>query len=200
MVRGLDYYTRTAFEIVHEELGRSKAVGGGGRYDTLLKELGGPDVGGMGFAIGLERLSMGISNDDPRFAQSVDAYVAPLGDDAEKKAFTIVNRLREAGLIAEIRFGSKSLKSHMKQADRLGARTVLMLGEDELQRNEITVRDMQAGKQTSVKLENLIGFLSTALNPGKPHLSENETAKKTTVKSKAEKKFKGHRRDGRGKA
>ena len=95
MVRGLDYYTRTAFEIVHQELGRSKAVGGGGRYDNLLKELGGPDASGIGFAIGLERLSLGIADDDPRFQRQIDVYVAILGDDARDSGLTVVNRLRK---------------------------------------------------------------------------------------------------------
>ena len=78
MVRGLDYYTRTAFEVVHEELGRSKAVGGGGRYDNLVKELGGPDVSGIGFAIGLERLAMGLKDQEGLFDYSIDVYVAPI--------------------------------------------------------------------------------------------------------------------------
>ncbi len=101
MVRGLDYYTRTAFEIIHSELGRSKAVGGGGRYDSLLKELGGPDASGIGFAIGLERLSMGIPDDNGRFARSIDAYVAPVGESARQTAFSLVNLLRTSGISAE---------------------------------------------------------------------------------------------------
>ncbi len=103
MVRGLDYYTRTAFEIVHSELGRSKAVGGGGRYDSLLKELGGPDVSGIGFAIGLERLSMGIKDDDERFARSIDIYVATVGESARETSFSLANSLRAAGISVEVR-------------------------------------------------------------------------------------------------
>ena len=96
MVRGLDYYTRTAFEVVHEELGRSKAVGGGGRYDSLLRELGGPDVSGIGFAIGLERLSMGLPDNDARFARAIDTYVAFVGDNARETAFRLANTLRRS--------------------------------------------------------------------------------------------------------
>jgi len=159
MVRGLDYYTRTAFEVVHEELGRSKAVGGGGRYDNLIKELGGPEVSGIGFAIGLERLSMGIPDDDPRFARSIDAYVAPVGDNALDACFTVVNELRRAGVSCEARYTAKSLKSHMRAADRCGARRVIMIGEDELARSEVTVRNMTTKEQTPVKMNELVNFL-----------------------------------------
>ena len=103
MVRGLDYYTRTAFEIIHDELGRSKAVGGGGRYDSLVKELGGPDVSGIGFAIGLERLSMGMADDDPRFASSIDDICGHCRGKCSRSRFRLVNMLREAGISAETR-------------------------------------------------------------------------------------------------
>jgi len=156
MVRGLDYYTRTAFEIVHEELGRSKAVGGGGRYDSLLKELGGPDAPGIGFAIGLERLSLGIPDDDPRFGQSIDAYVAVLGDKAREAGLCLVYELRQAGVSVETRYSSKSLKSHMKIADKLNARKVIMIGDDELSRGEATVRDMKTKEQVRVDMSRVL--------------------------------------------
>lgn len=159
MVRGLDYYTRTAFEIIHQDLGRSKAVGGGGRYDTLLEELGGPSAGGIGFAIGMERLAMGMPDDDPRFARSIDAYVAALGEEARKAAFPLVYRLRRAGIEVESRYDSKSLKAQMKIADKIGARKVIMIGDDELSRNEATVRDMKTSEQVPVKLVDLVDYL-----------------------------------------
>lgn len=159
MVRGLDYYTRTAFEIVHEELGRSKAVGGGGRYDNLIKELGGPEVSGIGFAIGLERLSMGMSDNDPRYARSTDVYVAPVGESALDTCFAVANELRRAGLSCEARYAAKSLKSHMRTADRCNARRVIMIGDDELARNEVTVRDMTTKNQTRVRMDELVNFL-----------------------------------------
>jgi histidyl-tRNA synthetase len=159
MVRGLDYYTRTAFEIIHGELGRTKAVGGGGRYDSLLKELGGPDVSGIGFAIGLERLAMGIADDDVRFGRSIDVYVAIVGESARQAAFSLVNSLRAAGIAAEARYSSPSLKGQMKIADRVGARKVIMIGEEELSRQEVTVRDMQTGEQTSVKIDTIVSYL-----------------------------------------
>jgi histidyl-tRNA synthetase len=159
MVRGLDYYTRTAFEIVHGELGRTKAVGGGGRYDSLVKELGGPDESGIGFAIGLERLSLGIPDDDERFARSIDVYVAIVGDSARETAFRLVNKIRAAGIAAEARYSSTSLKGQMKVADRVGARRVIMIGDEELNRQEVTVRDMQSKEQASVRLDTIVSYL-----------------------------------------
>lgn len=159
MVRGLDYYTRTAFEVIHEELGRSKAVGGGGRYDNLLADLGGPDASGIGFAIGLERLAMGIPDEDPRFNRSVDVFVAILGAPAQQAGMTVVNRLRLHGMTAEARYTGMSLKAQMKLADKLGASRVVMIGEDELERGEVTVRDMRTKIQTPVVLENIVTFL-----------------------------------------
>ena len=155
MVRGLDYYTRTAFEIIHEELGRSKAVGGGGRYDNLLKELGGPDASGIGFAIGLERVSMGIADDVCRFAPPVDFYVAILGEEARQTGLKIVHRLREAGYTAEARYSKMSLKAQMKLADKLAAKKVIMIGEDELKQQQVTVRDMATKEQISVPFDKI---------------------------------------------
>jgi histidyl-tRNA synthetase len=159
MVRGLDYYTRTAFEIVHGELGRTKAVGGGGRYDNLLAELGGPDVSGIGFAIGLERLAMGLPDDDPRFARSVDVYVAILGEAAKTEGFRLVNTLRRAGISVESRYSGTSLKSQMKVADKVSASRVIMIGEDELAKKELTVRDMNTKQQTQVGMAEIVTYL-----------------------------------------
>jgi histidyl-tRNA synthetase len=158
MVRGLDYYTRTAFEIVHAELGRSKAVGGGGRYDSLLKELGGPDASGIGFAIGLERLSMGIP-DDGRFARSMDIYVAVLGERGRNVGVKLVHDLRLAGFCVETRYSPMSLKAQMKIADKVGAAKVIMIGDDELDRHEVTVRDMVTKEQCSVQLDKIVNSL-----------------------------------------
>jgi histidyl-tRNA synthetase len=159
MVRGLDYYTRTAFEIVHQELGRSKAVGGGGRYDTLIKELGGPDASGIGFAIGLERLAMGIPEEDPRYSRQMDVYVAVLGEKAREAGIRIVDSLRRQGISAETRYSGTSLKSQMKVADKVHAKKVIMIGDDELSRQEVTVRDMLTGSQVSVSMDEVASYL-----------------------------------------
>ncbi|MFH0823898.1 MAG: histidine--tRNA ligase [Pseudomonadota bacterium] len=159
MVRGLDYYTRTAFEIVHDELGRTKAVGGGGRYDNLLKDLGGPEAGGIGFAMGVERLAMGLSDDDPRFRGTLDAYVAAVGDDALGPAFKLTASLRREGYSVEARYNTRSLKSHMKTADKLGARRVIMIGNEELARGEVTIRDMRTKDQKAIPVEAASDYL-----------------------------------------
>jgi histidyl-tRNA synthetase len=159
MVRGLDYYTRTAFEVIHEELGRSKAIGGGGRYDSLLRELGGPDVSGIGFAIGLERLAMGFSDDDPRFRRCLDVYVAVLGEQARPTGLTLVNRLRTDGFSVETRYTPMSLKAQMKLADKLGAEIVVIIGDEELQRREVTVRNMRTKEQAAVKTDDIVHHL-----------------------------------------
>lgn len=159
MVRGLDYYTRTAFELVHEELGRAKAVGGGGRYDSLVRLLGGPDVSGVGFAIGLERLAMNIADDDPRFQRRVDVYIAALGQAARMTAFKLVDHLRHAGFTVESRYSNQSLKAQMKIADKLSARHVIMIGDDELARGELTIRDMVSKQQQAVKIEHAVAYL-----------------------------------------
>ena len=159
MVRGLDYYTRTAFEIVHEELGRSKAVGGGGRYDNLLKDLGGPDAPGIGFAIGLERLAMGIDDNDARFAREIDAYVAILGEEAKPAGLSVVNTLRRNGISAESRYSPMSLKAQMRLANKLGARKVVMIGEEELNRRELTVRDMDTKEQITIGIDQIVSCL-----------------------------------------
>lgn len=164
MVRGLDYYTRTAFEIVHDELGRTKAVGGGGRYDNLLAELGGPDESGIGFAIGLERLAMGITDDDPRFSRTTDVFVAVLGENARDEGFRLVHELRAAGFSAEERYTGASLKSQMKVADKIGARCVIMIGDDELTRQEVTFRDMLTKEQMSIARDSLISCLKGRLD------------------------------------
>ena len=159
MVRGLDYYSRTAFEIIDNDLGHSKAVGGGGRYDSLLAELGGPDVSGIGFAIGIERLLMSLKDEDDRFARKVDLYVAALGDQSREVCYRLTNALRNSGFSVETRYSSSSLKSHMKQADRVGAGKTLMIGSDELSSNSVTVRDMFSKQQVTVDIDNIIKFL-----------------------------------------
>ena len=158
LVRGLDYYTRTAFEIIHDELGRSKAVGGGGRYDSLLRELGGDDVSGIGFAIGIDRIAMGIDGGGS-YEPHVDVYVAMLGDNAREQGIKLVHSIRRSGLSVETRYSPMSLKSQMKLADKLGCKKVVMLGEDELAKGEATVRNMETKEQFSVRIEDIIRYL-----------------------------------------
>lgn len=159
MVRGLDYYSRTAFEIIDSDLGHSKAVGGGGRYDSLVAELGGPEVSGIGFAIGMERLLLGLDGSQDLFGRKTDVYVAALGEACRETCYRLVYDLRKAGFSVQTRNSMSSLKSHMKQADRVGAQKTLMIGSDELSNDTVTVRDMFSKQQFNVKMNEIINFL-----------------------------------------
>ncbi len=144
LVRGLDYYCRTSFEILAQGLGSQNAVCGGGRYDGLVEQLGGPAVPGIGFAIGVERLAMLVQAQDRNFATPPAVFIAPLGAAAEGQAVALARRLRIAGYRVELESGDRGLKTQMRRADKLGARYVLIIGENELAAGKGTVRDMQA--------------------------------------------------------
>jgi len=144
MVRGLDYYCRTAFEVVAEGLGAQNAVGGGGRYDGLVRALGGPDAAGIGFALGLERLVLSMADHAAARLQPPDLFLAPLGAAAESAAVHLAHRWRLGGVRVETGAGDKSLKSQMRLANKVGAPFVFILGEDELAAGAATVRDMVA--------------------------------------------------------
>jgi histidyl-tRNA synthetase len=144
MVRGLDYYVRTAFEVVAEGLGAQNAVGGGGRYDGLLKALGGPDTPGVGFALGIERLVLALPEQVAAQAPAPEVFLVPLGGAAEAEAMHLAHRWRGDGMRVEMTSGAKSLKSQMRLADRAAAHYALIIGEDELQARALTVRDMVA--------------------------------------------------------
>jgi histidyl-tRNA synthetase len=144
LVRGLDYYCRTSFEVLAQGLGSQNAVCGGGRYDGLVEQLGGPAVPGIGFAIGVERLAMLLQAQNRNFATPPELFIAPLGVAAENQAFALARRLRAAGYRIELESGNRGLKTQMRRADKIGARYVLILGENELAVGRGTVRDMQA--------------------------------------------------------
>ncbi|MFO7783092.1 MAG: histidine--tRNA ligase [Thermodesulfobacteriota bacterium] len=160
LVRGLDYYTRTAFEVQTERLGAQNAVAGGGRYDGLIKELGGPDHPAIGFAVGVERLIALMHDNRAPEEQTPALFVAALGEEASRRAFAWVTGLRKAGLRVEMDYASRSLKSQMKRADRIGARRVLIVGEDELASGRGLLRDMETKAQEEIPLEGLIERLS----------------------------------------
>ncbi len=149
LVRGLDYYTRTTFEILGAGLGAQNALLGGGRYDGLVKQLGGPERPGIGFAAGLERLVLALPEGAGDVA-SADAFVVALGDAAWAAARVLARDLRRAGLRVLIDYGGRSSKSQMKRANRSGARRMLILGEDELAAGEVTVKEMETGEQRRV--------------------------------------------------
>lgn len=158
LVRGLDYYTRTAFEVTAANLGAQDAVAGGGRYNGLTRELGGPDLPGLGFAIGEDRLMEILPSEAHRNARG-GVFLAALGPAAQERGLVLLQELRGGGLAAEMDFDGRSLKAQLSQADRLGARWVVILGDRELAAGESVVRDMRTGSQESVPLANLASAL-----------------------------------------
>jgi histidyl-tRNA synthetase len=157
LVRGLDYYTRTTFEILAGSIGAQNAILGGGRYDGLVKHLGGPDRVGIGFAAGIERLVLAMPESTgarPRTA----FFVASMGEPARDAAIALLRDLRRAGLEAHMEYEGRSLKSQMKRADRLKTAYALILGEDELARAVVTVKDMRAGEQAQVGRDAILEY------------------------------------------
>ncbi|MBI5057991.1 MAG: histidine--tRNA ligase [Nitrospirae bacterium] len=152
LVRGLDYYTKTAFEVTSESLGSQKAVAAGGRYDGLVDEFGGPPTPGIGFAIGMERIIPLIKGSISK-AETPDVLICPLGQEAPEKGLLLAEQLRSSGMWAEVNYEPSSLKSQMRKANRLGAKNVIVLGEDELKKGEVVVKDMVSGTETKAVLE-----------------------------------------------
>jgi histidyl-tRNA synthetase len=158
MVRGLDYYTRTAFEVVSYQLGSQNAVTGGGRYDNLFQEIGGPDIPGIGFAIGMERL-ISLLPKNKEFVQYPHLFIAALGDETAKKAYQLINQLHLEGIRAELDYEGRSLKSQMRKADKLKARYVLIMGEEELKKGRAVLRNMVDKSQEEIPLKDLLTTL-----------------------------------------
>ncbi|MDD5723999.1 MAG: histidine--tRNA ligase [Syntrophales bacterium] len=154
MVRGLDYYTRTAFEITTQALGAQNAVTGGGRYDGLVQMLGGPAVSGIGFAIGFDRLISMLSDADEESDVRPNIFIAALGDEAQGRAFFICNTLRRAGIRAEMDFAGRSLKSQMKRANKLSCSHTLIIGDKEIDDGTAQLRNMQDGTQEPVNIQD----------------------------------------------
>ena len=155
LVRGLDYYTRTAFEFVAGGLGSQDAVGGGGRYDGLAEVLGGPHVPGIGFALGLDRIMLSLGPERAEAEAPVVAYIVALGSAAEEGAFALATRLRAAGIGAEFDLMGRGMKGQMKDADRSGARYAVIIGDEELASGEATVKDLTRGDQERCPLDRL---------------------------------------------
>jgi histidyl-tRNA synthetase len=155
MVRGLDYYTRTAFEVKSGLLGAQNALAGGGRYDGLVSLLGGPEVSGIGFAIGVERLLACLPNNKKNIFRT-DLFVAALGERAQKVAFRLTNELRRAGISTEMDYGNKSLKSQMKRADKLNSSFTLIIGDKEIDEKRVELRNMNTKNQQVLSMNNLL--------------------------------------------
>lgn len=165
LVRGLDYYTNTAFEIHIPQIGAQSAVGGGGRYNGLVKACGGPDIPGVGFAMGLERILLALDKLETENLQEnkIDVFLAVMDEQYEKQAIKILNRIRQAGIKADKDYNGRSGKAQMKYADKLGARIVLLLGEEEAQKGTITVRNMETKAQSQIQQDVLVEAIKVIL-------------------------------------
>lgn len=161
LVRGLDYYTHTAFEYKAQGIGAIDTIGGGGRYNGLVSEIGGPDQPGIGFGIGLERIALILEKQGVSFSaeKPLDVYLVALGEAADNEISTQLFKLRQAGFSAERDYLGRKMKAQMKSADRMKARYTAILGDDELERGEIAIKSMETGEQRTVKLAELANEL-----------------------------------------
>ncbi|MDP9068794.1 MAG: histidine--tRNA ligase [Actinomycetota bacterium] len=154
LVRGLDYYTRTAFEWVAAGLGSQDAVGGGGRYDGLSESLGGPPLPGIGIAPGLDRIMLARADDGAGYG-AINVYIVALGDRAKSESFKLACRLRAAGIGADLDLMDRSMKGQMKDASRSGARWAAILGDDEIDSGRVTLKDLESGEQETMPMDQL---------------------------------------------
>jgi len=157
MVRGLDYYTGTTFEFVHELLGAQSGIGGGGRYDGLMEQLGGQELSGIGFGLGIDRCVLAADAEGISFDQEFtsDLFIIPLGDESKSTALTVAQELQKAGFKVEISFGDRALKGSMKAADKSNAKYVVVLGDSEISSGSVELKQMSTGKTSSVTLTSL---------------------------------------------
>lgn len=161
LVRGLDYYTKTAFEIQYSPLGAQSAVCGGGRYDGLIAECGGQPTPGIGFAIGIERVLLALEKQDllPTTNNEIDVFVAPLGLASQAMAFQILTELRHAGIAADMDYMNRSLKAQMKYANKYPAKYVALIGENELAEQKVMLKNMETGSQELINKADLIHMI-----------------------------------------
>lgn len=158
LVRGLDYYTKTAFEIKYAPLGAQSAVAGGGRYDGLIEEIGGKPTPAVGFATGLERVLLALEKQGllPEQERKTDGFVIALGDAAQFPAFGLLEKLRQAGLKAGMDYAGRSMKAQMKQANKAGARYALIIGEEEVKESCVQLKNMATSEQQKVSFDNIV--------------------------------------------
>jgi histidyl-tRNA synthetase len=164
LVRGLDYYTRTAFEIISPDLGAQDALGGGGRYDLLIEEIGGQHTPAVGFAAGMERLMIACEELDIQLAEEemLDVYIVTLGEKARKWAVNHLPKLRKAGLSASMDYIGRSIKAQMKDADRENARHTIIVGDHELNEGKFTLRDMKASEEEAYTFDEILDRLTSS--------------------------------------
>jgi histidyl-tRNA synthetase len=164
LVRGLDYYTKTTFEFVHDSLGAQSGIGGGGRYDGLMEELGGQPLSGIGFGLGVDRTLLACRAQGLTPGEfELDVYAVPLGNEARRRVALIIDELRRAGVHADMAFGSRGLKGAMKGADRSGARWALVVGDRDLADSVAQLKNMATGEQVAVPLAELTATIKERL-------------------------------------
>ncbi len=165
IVRGLDYYTRTVFEFICDSIGAQSTICGGGRYDGLMKQLGGPELPGIGFAMGITRLilAMKASGVEIDCDNAPSVYIAPMGEAATIRAFELVEKFREAGVYAETDLVSRSLKAQMKYADKKSARYTVIIGDSELECGKAQLKDMKNSAQTEIELDGIVEHVLNAI-------------------------------------
>ncbi|MFG2181928.1 histidine--tRNA ligase [Streptomyces abikoensis] len=164
LVRGLDYYTRTTFEFVHDGLGSQSAVGGGGRYDGLSEMIGGPALPSVGWALGVDRTVLALKAEgiDLELPAATQVFAVPLGEEARRVLFGVVTELRRAGVATDFAFGGKGLKNAMKSANRSGARFALVAGERDLAEGVVQLKDLESGEQKAVSLDTVVSEVRSA--------------------------------------
>ncbi|SFX49757.1 histidine--tRNA ligase [Streptomyces atratus] len=165
LVRGLDYYTRTTFEFVHDGLGSQSAVGGGGRYDGLSEMIGGPALPSVGWALGVDRTVLALEAEgiELELPAATSVFAVPLGEEARRVLFGIVTQLRREGVAADFAYGNRGLKGAMKSANRSGARFTIVAGERDLAEGVVQLKDMESGEQTPVSLSDVAGTIRERL-------------------------------------
>ncbi|WP_329200444.1 histidine--tRNA ligase [Streptomyces sp. NBC_01435] len=165
LVRGLDYYTRTTFEFVHDGLGSQSAVGGGGRYDGLSEMIGGPALPSVGWALGVDRTVLALEAEgiELELPAATSVFAVPLGEEARRVLFGVVTQLRREGVAADFAFGSRGLKGAMKSANRSGARFTIVAGERDLAEGVVQLKDMESGEQTPVPLPDVVAAIRERL-------------------------------------
>ncbi|WP_433500898.1 histidine--tRNA ligase [Sphaerimonospora sp. CA-214678] len=166
LVRGLDYYTRTTFEFVHDGLGAQSAVGGGGRYDGLSEMIGGPQLPGVGWALGVDRTVLALEAEGllAERAGRVDVFAVPLGEEARRRVFPLVAALRRAGVAVDMSFGGRGVKGAMKAADRSGARYAVIVGDRDIEAGAVQVKDLTTADQTAVPFAEVVDVLKGRLS------------------------------------
>ena len=165
MVRGLDYYTKTCFEFVHDGLGAQSGIGGGGRYDGLMAQLGGQDLSGIGFGLGVDRalLALEAEGKTASTGRRVDVFGIPMGDAAKRHMVALINELRAAGVAADMAYGNRGLKGAMKAANRAHAQLAVVIGDQELEAGTVAVKDLQLGEQHDVAVADLVAHIRQQL-------------------------------------